>query len=62
MNKYKDIFSKWMADRLIEKGHVPVKIRPNVRTPHYNVYVFVNSIGFDKDMTEIHKMRKFSAE
>lgn len=53
MNKYKDIFTKWIADELIKKGHLPLKTRANSKNQKYDVYVFRNTVQFDLDMTEI---------
>lgn len=51
--KFIDIFSKRMAKELKSKGHQPFKIRPNLKTPHYDVYVFRNTDELKRDMSKI---------
>ncbi|MEH7031535.1 hypothetical protein V7054_05075 [Priestia megaterium] len=54
--KFIDIFSKRMAEELKSKGHKPFKIRANLKTPHYDVYVFRNTDKLKRDMTRITKV------
>ncbi|WP_176544741.1 hypothetical protein [Priestia aryabhattai] len=54
--KFIDVFSKRMAEELKNKGHKPFKIRPNLKTPHYDVYVFRNTEELKRDMTRITKV------
>ncbi|MGZ0875132.1 DUF5659 domain-containing protein [Priestia megaterium] len=54
--KFIDIFSKRMAEELKSKGHKPFKIRTNLKTPHYDVYVFKNTEELKRDMTKISQV------
>ena len=53
MNTYKDIFTKWIADELIKRGHKLFKTKQHKRLPRYKVFVFPNTPEFEKDLLDI---------
>jgi len=61
MNKYKDIFTKWLAMELLKKGHDLHKVIANKKNPDYNVYVFTNTEALNNDIPLITKAKKLGA-
>ncbi|AMQ05907.1 hypothetical protein [Sporosarcina psychrophila] len=57
MNKYKEIFTKWLAMELMQAGHDLFKVVPNKKNPQYNVYVFVNTNELDMDIPLMTKAK-----
>ncbi|MEW4230597.1 hypothetical protein [Priestia megaterium] len=58
MNKYKDIFTKWVAEELLKRGHDLHKVTFNKKNRKYNVYVFVNTVELNEDIRLITSMKK----
>lgn len=51
--KYIDVFKKSLAEELKKRGHVVFKTRKNLKNPKYDVYVFKNINGLEKDFNEL---------
>lgn len=50
--KNKIIFTGFIADFLIERGEKLKHVRPDLKDPKSNVFVFEDSETFDRNMTD----------
>ncbi|HDR7529724.1 hypothetical protein ACQKD6_02675 [Bacillus cereus] len=52
----KNIFTKWVAEELAKRGHV-YDTEPNKKLPRYKVFIFKETLQFQRDLIEITQKR-----
>lgn len=51
--KEKVVYTRWLANKLVQAGHPVVRVEENANKPGFDCWVFADSAEFKKDFANI---------